>query len=589
MSFAVSGEVHTQRGVVMRIKHCAVMFVLPALIVMTPVRACSQGGDTIQTNVPALRTVFAHDFTIGCLLSYRNIGFATDPPVPGQSAVITPGGGLLIKFDMNRMSPGNNMKPQYTVDIAGSAAAYTAAGTQQAKDSIDTHPLVAFNGDMIAQLNWAARQGFTFRGHTLVWHNQTPAAFFYSGYTISGTRLPKAKMTERLGNYIEEIIRIIHTGWPGILAAMDVVNEAIDDNTGTVRTTGNDWYTTFGDTTYVMQAFAFARQYAVQYGETGIKLYYNDYNTEVAKKADGIVRLCTPIFQAGYLDGIGMQEHNNLSSPTAQGFIDSYNKFSPICTEMSVTELDVAAGSAAPSAAVLATQANQYAMLFKCFVERSFHSGRGKIINVSKDGLNDQYTFQTNQASSLWDAQNKCKPAFFAVARVGVYYNALDSLISYGDSLKSSDYTSVSWISFTGLLSAARSALTRNYSPSVSADTALAVTEGNLKSAIDGLVRSVNSVDGSGGHTASAFALSQNYPNPFNPSTLISYSIPSGGQASLKVYDVLGKEVATLFEGHRQPGSYTARFDGTGLSSGVYLYRLRAGSMVQTRKLGIVR
>lgn len=573
----------------MRIKQYALRFLLPALVVMTQVHAHSQGGDTIQTNVPALKTVFAHDFTIGCLLSYRNIGFATDPAVPGQSPVATPGGGLLVKFHMNRMSPGNNMKPQYTVDIAGSAAAYTAAGTQQAKDSIDTHPRVAFNGDMIAQLNWAARQGFTLRGHTLVWHNQTPAAFFYSGYTTSGTRLPKAKMTERLGNYIEEIIRIIHSGWPGVLAAMDVVNEAIDDNTGAVRTTGNDWYTTFGDTTYVLQAFAFARQYTALYGETGIKLYYNDYNTEIGKKADGIVRLCTPIFQAGFLDGIGMQEHNNLTTPTAQGFIDSYNKFSPICSEMSVTELDVAAGSAAPSAAVLATQANQYAMLFKCFVERSFLSGRGKIINVSKDGLNDQYTFQANLSSSLWDAGDKCKPAFFAVARVGTYYNALDSLIAYADTLKSGDYTSMSWIPFAGFLSAARSALTRNYSPSVSADTTLAVAEADLHSAIDGLVRSVNSVPGSDSRTVAVFALGQNYPNPFNPSTLISYSIPSAGRVSLNVYDVLGKEVATLFEGVRQPGSYAARFDGTGLSSGVYLYRLQAGSMVQTRKLVILR
>jgi endo-1,4-beta-xylanase len=564
----------------------------PAVVVallVCAVEASQAQTDTVQTNVSALKTVYANDFTLGCLLSYRNIGFTTDPPVPGQSAVITPNGGYLVKFHLNRMSPGNNMKPQYTVDITSSAAAFAAAATQAAKDSIDAHPVISFNGDMIAQLNWAARQGFTFRGHTLVWHNQTPVAFFYSGYTTSGTRLTKAAMTVRMGNYIGGVIRLIHTGWPGLLAAFDIVNEAIDDATGAVRKTGNDWYTTFGDTTYVMTAFQFARQYTVQYGETQIKLYYNDYNTETPAKADGIVRLCTPIFQAGYLDGIGMQEHNNLSTPTAATFIASYNKFNPICTEMSVTELDVATGSATPSAAILVTQANQYGMLFKCFVERSAKSGRGKIVNVSKDGLNDQYTFQTGQASSLWDAQNKCKPAFYAVARVGIYYNALDSLIAYADTLKSSDYTPVSWNPFAGSLSAAQSALTQNYSPSVSADTALAVAESHLKSAIDGLVRSVNAVDGSGGHTAGVFALSQNYPNPFNPATLITYSIFPGGRVSLKVYDVLGREVARLFEGVRQPGSYTARFDGTGLSSGVYLYRLQAGSMVQTRKLVIVR
>jgi Secretion system C-terminal sorting domain len=70
---------------------------------------------------------------------------------------------------------------------------------------------------------------------------------------------------------------------------------------------------------------------------------------------------------------------------------------------------------------------------------------------------------------------------------------------------------------------------------------------------------------------------------------MISYSIPSAAYVSLKVYDILGKEVATLFEGTRQPGSYAARFDGTGFSSGIYLYRLQSGGLVQTRKLVIVK
>ena len=288
---------------------------------------------------------------------------------------------------------------------------------------------------MIAQLNWAARQGFTFRGHTLVWHNQTPAAFFYSGYTTSGTRLTKAQMTLRMGNYIEAVIRLLHAGWPGLLAAFDVVNEAIDDATGAVRRTGNDWYTTFGDTTYVMTAFQLARQYTALYGETQIKLYYNDYNTETPSKADGIVRLLTPIYQAGYLDGIGMQEHNNLSTPTAQTFIASYNKFNPICTEMSVTELDVATGSATPAAGDPCHTGESVRDAVQMFCRTERISGRGKIVNVSKDGLNDQYTFQTTRLPRSGIGE-QCKPAFFAVARVGIYYNSLDSLLAYADTLK---------------------------------------------------------------------------------------------------------------------------------------------------------
>ncbi|MCI0554106.1 MAG: endo-1,4-beta-xylanase, partial [Anaerolineae bacterium] len=211
----------------------------------------------IQTNVPALKDVYANDFYIGCLLSYRHVGFPSDPPVPGQSAVIAPDGGNLIKFHMNSMSPGNNMKPQFTVDINASAAAYNAASAAD-KDSVDTHPVVRFNGDLIAQLNWAQRQDFIFRGHTLVWHSQTPGtSFFRSGYTNGGTRLTKEKMTARLDNYIKEVIRLIHESWPGLLTAMDVVNEAVNDN-GADRTTDSEWYVTFGDNSYLMKAFEFA-------------------------------------------------------------------------------------------------------------------------------------------------------------------------------------------------------------------------------------------------------------------------------------------------------------------------------------------
>jgi hypothetical protein len=126
------------------------------------------GADSIQTNVFSLKTVFARDFKIGCILSYRHVGFPSDPVVPGQSEVVDPLGGQLIRFHMNSMTPGNNMKAQFTVNIDSSAMAYRAAVTQAKRDSIDVHPVVRFNGDIIAQLNWARRQGFTFRGHTLV-------------------------------------------------------------------------------------------------------------------------------------------------------------------------------------------------------------------------------------------------------------------------------------------------------------------------------------------------------------------------------------------------------------------------------------
>jgi hypothetical protein len=81
------------------------------------------------------------------------------------------------------------------------------------------------------------------------------------------------------------------------------------------------------------------------------------------------------------------------------------------------------------------------------------------------------------------------------------------------------------------------------------------------------------------------YKLSQNYPNPFNPTTNISYAIPVSGNVSLKVYNILGQEVATVFQGFQKSGSYIANFDASRLASGVYFYRLQAGQFSQTKKM----
>jgi hypothetical protein len=83
--------------------------------------------------------------------------------------------------------------------------------------------------------------------------------------------------------------------------------------------------------------------------------------------------------------------------------------------------------------------------------------------------------------------------------------------------------------------------------------------------------------------------LSQNYPNPFNPVTNIGYKVATRDRVSLKVYDLLGREIASLVNEVKSPGSYDVTWEATGISSGVYLYRLTAGDFVETRKLVLVR
>ena len=85
------------------------------------------------------------------------------------------------------------------------------------------------------------------------------------------------------------------------------------------------------------------------------------------------------------------------------------------------------------------------------------------------------------------------------------------------------------------------------------------------------------------------FDLSQNYPNPFNPTTTINYSIAQTGNVSLKVYNLLGEEVATLYSGVQQVGNHVATFDGSKFASGVYFYRLEAGTNSITKKLILMK
>jgi len=85
------------------------------------------------------------------------------------------------------------------------------------------------------------------------------------------------------------------------------------------------------------------------------------------------------------------------------------------------------------------------------------------------------------------------------------------------------------------------------------------------------------------------FALFQNYPNPFNPSTTISWQSPVSGQQVLKVYDVLGNKVATLVDEYREAGSHSVTFKATHIASGMYLYRLKVGAFVETRKMLLLR
>jgi hypothetical protein len=110
---------------------------------------------------------------------------------------------------------------------------------------------------------------------------------------------------------------------------------------------------------------------------------------------------------------------------------------------------------------------------------------------------------------------------------------------------------------------------------------------GILRRPINNIVTEVN--ENSFSETPSDFVLKQNYPNPFNPGTHISWRSPMGSWQTLKVYDLLGREVATLVDEYKRAGSYQIEFDASGLPSGIYFYKLQAGSFIQTKKMIVIK
>lgn len=96
-------------------------------------------------------------------------------------------------------------------------------------------------------------------------------------------------------------------------------------------------------------------------------------------------------------------------------------------------------------------------------------------------------------------------------------------------------------------------------------------------------------VSGSGDRSPGSFTLEQNYPNPFNPSTTITYELPGPVHVTLGVYDILGRQVAWLVDENKDAGVYRVKFDARGLASGVYIYRLQAGTFTEARGLVIAK
>jgi endo-1,4-beta-xylanase len=182
--------------------------------------------------------------------------------------------------------------------------------------------------DADAIVSFAKRHKLKMRGHTLVWHNQSPRWIYK---TAQGDSVSKEVMLQRLKNHITEVVG----RYKGDIYAWDVVNEVIDDNDSIFyRKTG--FYKICGEE-FIAKAFEYAHA-----ADPKALLFYNDYNTENPKKREKIYQMVKKLKENGIpIHGVGLQGHWSISHPPREEIEKSIEMFSSLGLQVQVTELDV--------------------------------------------------------------------------------------------------------------------------------------------------------------------------------------------------------------------------------------------------------
>lgn len=313
--------------------------------------------------------------------------------------------GLVEKHFNESITFGNELKPDFVLDKAATLAYMEANGGDQ------TNPQISLTNAK-ALLNYCRDNNIPVRGHTLVWHSQTPDWFFKENFSDDGDWVSKEVMIQRMENYIKNVMEALAEQYPTVnFYAWDVVNEAWTDG-GQPRTAGSNntsngnsaWVQVFGDNSFIEYAFKFARQYAPE----GCKLYYNDYNEYIDGKTNAICEMATDLKAKGLIDGIGMQSHLATNFPSAAQYKKALAKFAALGLDIQVTELDITTSDT--SEAGLETQAQVYSDIMDALVEYS-----DSISAVIFWGVTDDQSWRASQLPLLFDKDFKAKPAYYAI------------------------------------------------------------------------------------------------------------------------------------------------------------------------------
>lgn len=300
----------------------------------------------------------------------------------------------VITDNFNSITCENEMKPDYLLD---------KAACQADLEHTYLNPAVKFDTCQPA-IEFALAHDMKIRLHTLVWHSQTPKWFFTEDYTENGKLVSREVMLARMEHYIAAVLGYFQENYPGLIYAVDVVNEAFDiangDENG-VRRKDNLWYETVGDD-YYYQAFVFARKYASE----DMKLFYNDYGC--MDKVELILEHLKQAKEEGLIDGIGMQSHLSISDRIQYKFMLAVKEFCKAGYEVQATELDIGVEEAAESDFLI--QGRKYRSFFKNM--KLLQEDGYAVTGVTVWGLNDKLSWRKGEYGLLFDEDMKPKKAY---------------------------------------------------------------------------------------------------------------------------------------------------------------------------------
>jgi len=319
----------------------------------------------------------------------------------------------IIKYQFNSVTFTNLMKAEFMLN---------KSACQQSAKSGDGMPVLKFD-TIVDGLEFCKENNIKMRGHTLVWHTQTPEWFFRTGYNDNGNYVDKSTMEKRMESYIKQMLEFVDYYYPGVIDVWDVVNEAVEITNGQFDNSSgwntrtkygnnqtNPWYATMGSD-YVFKAFRFARKYAAK----GTKLIYNDFNTFQSPKTDRISTLVQKLKAENLIDGVGLQSYLGPDWPNRNDYKSAIQKFASLGVEIQITELTI---SVENSNNKFNSQANHYSQVFKIY--KDLKKSGVNITSVTVFGLQDHYLFYDNDSTEtrLWDGNLQKKSAYNSIMSV---------------------------------------------------------------------------------------------------------------------------------------------------------------------------